>query len=299
MKQKRLFLLLFLACAVVAWSRPDWKTIEVDGTEREYLVELPPDLTTPRPLVVVFHGGGGNARQARNSSGFSRLVKSGYIVVYPNGTNGHWQVGMKDHPKYDASIDDPKFISRLLDQLSSLYPVDDKRVYATGASNGGMMSHLVGIELSQRFVAIAPLIGGITSDMEENFRPSNEVSVLIIQGTADPLVPYEGGPVTIGRKKWGQLMPTEDAAAMWAEHNGCEASITEQLPDTTDDECRVERTTWPKGKNGSEVILYKVIGGGHTSPGGVQYLPEKVIGTVCRDVDAVEVIEKFFQKHQR
>jgi len=300
MKVKKIILLLLVvACALVAWSRPDWQTIEVDGAAREYLLDLPSDLTKPCPLIVVFHGGGGNAGQARRSSGFSRLADSGYILVYPNGTNGHWQVGMTDHPKYDASIDDARFISLLLDRLESEYPVDSNRVYATGASNGGMMSHLVGIELSDRFVAIAPMIGGITSEMEKSFPPPNEVSVLIIQGTDDPLVPYEGGPVTIGRRKWGRLLPTEQAAIMWAEHNRCGSARTEQLPDTIEDECRVELTTWDGGKDGSEVLLYKVIGGGHTAPGGMQYLPESVIGTVCRDIDAVDVIEEFFRRHHK
>ena len=92
MKVKKIILLLLVvACALVAWSRPDWQTIEVDGAAREYLLDLPSDLTKPCPLIVVFHGGGGNAGQARRSSGFSRLADSGYILVYPNGTNGHWQ----------------------------------------------------------------------------------------------------------------------------------------------------------------------------------------------------------------
>ncbi|MCA9775380.1 MAG: esterase [Candidatus Eremiobacteraeota bacterium] len=300
MRTKRIpILLMVVACTLVVWARPDWKTVDVDGTQRDYLVDLPSDLTKPCPLVVVFHGGGGNARQARNSSGFSRLTESGYILVYPNGIKGHWQVGMTDHPKYDATVDDSHFISLLLDKLESEYPVDVNRVYATGASNGGMMSHLVGITLSDRFAAIAPMIGGITSEMEKSFPPPNSMPVLIIQGTADPLVPYEGGPVTIGRKKWGRLLSTEQAAKLWAEHNGCDAPHTDTLPDTVEDECRVERTTWAGGKNGSEVVLYKVIGGGHTAPGGMQYLPESVIGIVCRDMDAVDVIESFFRRHQR
>jgi polyhydroxybutyrate depolymerase len=297
----QIFIVGFLALTVtmVAVSRPDWNYVEVDGRQRQYLLVEPAEMDKPLPVAFVLHGGGGNARKA-SRMGFSALAKErGYLVVYPNAVNGHWQVEIKGHHKYDPSINDVKFMEKLLDELSEKYTIDPGRVYATGSSNGGMMSHRIGVELSARFVAIAPTIGGVTTPLAKRFPPPNNVSVLIIQGTDDPLVPYDGGPITVGKKTYGKLESTDRAVELWVEANGCGGPETTDLPDSIEDGCSVTKTVWSGGGDGSEVILYKVKGGGHTLPGGIQYLPERVIGKVCRDFQAVTTIADFFDKHTR
>ncbi len=291
--------LLLLVLVVVALARPNWRSIEVDGQKRHYLVAEPSSMEGPLPVLIFFHGGGGNAPMI-SRIGFSRLAEErGYLLVYPHAIRGHWQVGMTDHPKYDPNIDDLNFVQALLEQLKSQYSVDSSRIYAAGISNGGMMSHWVGAEFSEDFVAIAPVIGAIPQGLAERFAPKKQVSVLIMQGTEDPLVPYDGGPVTIGEKKWGSLLPTDEAAQLWADHNGCGQFEVENLPDPADDGCTIVLQRWSRADRNVEVLLYRVEGGGHTIPGGNQYLPVATIGPLCHDLDAVEVLGDFFDSHRR
>lgn len=123
--------------------------------------------------------------------------------------------------------------------------------------------------------------------------------VMIIQGTADPLVPYQGGAVGRRRRARGHVVSTEQAVRLWSDHNGCAPAVVAKLPDTTDDGCWVERFTHTGGRDGSEVVLYKVHGGGHTLPGGIQYLPKRLVGPVCRDFNGVDAIADFFDRHHR
>jgi polyhydroxybutyrate depolymerase len=121
--------------------------------------------------------------------------------------------------------------------------------------------------------------------------------VLILQGTTDPLVPYRGGAVAFGR---GRIIDTEEAARRWARLNGAEAEPrSTPLPAPGKDHCGGLRLTYPGGRDGSEVVLVRLDGGGHTWPGGTQYLPEGLVGRVCRDFSATSVIWEFFRAHPK
>lgn len=291
---------LILLTTVLVWSRPKWIEIQMGEHTRRYYVTEPRNPESAMPVLFIFHGGGGNARQA-SRMGFAKLArKSGYLLVYPDGVDGHWNDGRSNHPKFDPTLDDVGFVRLILEELQQQYPVDKKRIYAVGPSNGGMMSHMVGMELSDKFCAIAPLIGAIPQELVPKFQPKEPVSVLIIQGTLDPLVPYNGGEVTVGRKRHGQVASTDRAVELWREHNKCEdEGVTTSMPDPKDDGCKTTKTVWSGGKDGTEVILYRVEGGGHTVPGGTQYLPKSLIGVVSRDFNAVDEIEAFFARHSK
>ena len=135
-----------------------------------------------------------------------------------------------------------------------------------------------------------------------DFAPRAPLSVLIIHGTADPLVHYAGGPITLprGRQRAGVLGVIE-TARLWAAHNGAELPpIVEPVADAaSDDGCRVQRIRHPGGRDGTDVVIYRLDGGGHTWPGGIQYLPARVVGRVCRNIDATSVIWDFFAAHPR
>jgi polyhydroxybutyrate depolymerase len=279
------------------------RTIEVGGLLRTYLIHVPPSLPVdkPAPLVCVFHGGGGDAEGTERLTHFSSLAdKEGFLVVYPEGVDKHWNDG-RDGPatKKDKDIDDGAFIAALLDALEKEFKINPKRVYATGISNGGIFSHYLGATLADRFAAIAPVVGGLADPFHEKFAPKKPVSVLVMQGTKDPIVPYEGGEIKPGRR--GKIIATDDAIQKWVKHNECAAKpVEDDLPDKDpDDGCTVKRFTHGKGKDGTEVVFYKIEGGGHTWPGGTQYLPERVIGKVCRDFDATAVIWEFFKAHPK
>ncbi len=292
MKKLYILVALFLLLLILlpAWG---FESLEVDGRERRYLLSVPDPMPETVKLLLVFHGGGGSARQASRLGERTRAVR-GFVVVYPDGDGRRWNDGRE----FEGDLaDDVSYIEALLDHLETVFPVEPGRVYATGASNGAMMSHRLGIELSSRFAAIAPMIGGIPLPLAPDFAPSHPLSVLIVQGTEDPLVPYSGGPITLPNRTRPGIVSTDRAIELWTAHNGCRYLGQEKLPDLSDDLCTVEKFSWGKGRRNSEVILYKVIGGGHTVPGGVQYLPERVIGRVCRDFDAIEVVREFFLRH--
>jgi polyhydroxybutyrate depolymerase len=278
------------------------RTVQVDGKDRRFLVSVPQvSKEEEMPVLFVLHGGGGSAR-GTSRLGFSRLSEErGFLVVYPDGIESHWNDGRVDQVVEwpDGRPDDVKFIATLLATLEKEYPVDKKRVYATGLSNGAMMSHRLAMEMSDRFAAIAPVIGSIPAVRAREFRPTHPVSVLIIQGTADPWMPYDGGQITAGGTTRGAVLSTDEVVETWVLHNKCKDPVMDTLEDKADDGCRVERTRYSGGAEDTEVVLYKVIGGGHTMPGGDQYLPKRVIGPVCHDFDGIDVIGEFLSRHDR
>ncbi len=278
------------------------QAIDVGGIRRTYVLHVPPALpSTAVPLVFILHGGGGTGRQIERATRFSDIAdRAGFIAVYPDGIGRSWNDGRGD-PHITAQrerIDDVAFIAALIGALSQRYRVDSRRVYVTGISNGGFMSQLLAARLSSRIVAIAPVAAGMGPTVAASLRPDQPVSVLVINGTADPLVPYGGGPVARNR---GTTIPTEEIIMKWAAANRCAAApASTYLPDVdATDRSRIKVTTYAGCAQRTEVVLYTIEGGGHTWPGGTQYLPARLIGPVNRDIDATDVIWKFFANHPR
>jgi polyhydroxybutyrate depolymerase len=175
--------------------------------------------------------------------------------------------------------------------------VDPRRIYATGISNGAVFSHYLAAHLAPRIAAIAPVVGGVADPPDAWLHPAQAVSVLILQGTTDPLVPYRGGAIAFGR---GRIIDTEEAARRWARLNGTAPEPrSSALPAAGKEHCGGLRLTYSGGRDGSEVVLVRLDGGGHTWPGGAQYLPERLVGRVCRDFDATALIWEFFRTHPK
>ena len=241
--------------------------------------------------------------------GFSRFVdfhslaaSEGFLVAYPNALDKNWSDGRTETiPKYEylAKVDDVKFLTNVIDDIAATLPVDSRRVYATGASNGGFMSQYLAVKASDRIAAIGPVIAGLSEAVAASFSPALPVSVMAINGEADPLVPYTGGEVHFFKVKRGRTIGIEEAAKKWILFNACSTTPTvEQLPDLApDDGCKAERRNWTGGKNNTGVTLIKIAGGGHTWPGGSQYLPAFAIGRTCRDFSATRLIWDFFKAH--
>jgi polyhydroxybutyrate depolymerase len=183
--------ILFLLNTSISFAKQDRqrRTLMHRGIERSYILRLPDDIwesSENMPLLLVLHGGSGNGRNAEKWTGFTdKAKKEGFIVVYPEGTRRKgrllriftWNAGHCCGPAMHNRIDDIGFIDTLLDELIANYPVDSKRIYVTGGSNGGMMSHRLGIALSHRFAAIAPVIATVFGDEPQ---PKNPVSAIMI-----------------------------------------------------------------------------------------------------------------------
>lgn len=282
------------------------QSIDFGGLTRTFRVFVPePDAPRPLALVFVLHGGGGTGiGMARmTGGGFHGLAeRDGAIIVYPDGVDRQWNDGRRDFKSraHSENIDDVGFISALIDRIAADHTVDLNRVYATGISNGGMMSFRLGCGLSERLAAIAPVAANMPADLIRECAPAAPVSVLVTNGTDDPLIPFGGGHVGIPGRSRGLVASADDSLAFWARHNGCAAAQVEPLPDhAPGDRTRVERAVWSNCGGGVSVTLNKIIGGGHTWPGGQSGLPETIVGRVSQELDGVQEIWAFFMRQRR
>lgn len=276
-----------------------------DGRNRTYNVYVPQSLSQFESvaLVLVLHGGGGTGEgmEKLTLSRFHDLAeRDGFIVVYPDGVENHWNDGRElQDTAFRENIDDVGFIAALIDELSTQYPIDTRRVYATGISNGGMMSYRLACELSERIAAIAPVVASISPAVAADCTPSRLIPVLIMNGTDDPLVKIEGGERDVLGRSIGRILSLDENVALWMEHNGCQPPPTIQmLPDTDrDDGTRVRLESYAGCAAGGALEVYVIEGGGHTWPDGFQYFDEWLIGRTSHDVDASAIIWSFFGQY--
>lgn len=278
------------------------RTITAGGRQRTYLLYLPPAAArrTPMALLFVLHGGGGTGQRMSSFTGFSGLAdRHGFAVVYPDAVDRNWNDGREAQQirAQHEEIDDVAFFAAMIDALSKELPVDPDRIYATGISNGGFMSQLLAVRLSHRLAAIAAVAAGMAPSVAEQ-PPKEPISVLVMNGTEDRLVPYRGGDVVGNR---GKTIATDKIVQKWKVHNQCaEGPVATVLPDKDpSDGTTVTQVTYTRCARGTEVVLYTIEGGGHTWPGGAQYLPARIVGRVSRDISATEVIWQFFARHPR
>jgi polyhydroxybutyrate depolymerase len=236
--------------------------ILVDGVARNYLLHVPGDLLSgkPAPLVLVFHGGGGHDW---NMPGFTH---------------------------FDDLADQESFLERW-------HSIDAHRVYATGISNGGFFSNRLACDLADKIAAIASVAATMPKLLVADCKPSRAVSVLYMQGTEDPLVPINGGPIGfVGGRKRGENISLADSAKFWCDTDRISSGPqVKDLPDRFDDGTHVRREIWTGGKDDTEVNVYTIEGGGHTWPGGPQYLPKIVVGRTSQNLNATRTIWEFFQ----
>ncbi len=276
------------------------RTLVHDGLDREYLLYTPRlarRLPGDRPLVLVLHGGGGTHRGTVQNTRrkFHQLAdRHGFYVVYPNAVDKTWDFGEgKVSQALDRRIDDLGFFSLLLDRLSAELPIDPGRVFATGISRGGQASYFLACKMGERIRAIASVAMPLPAFLEDDCRRGPPVGVAVLNGTEDPLVPYDGGQITLFRQQRGRVLSTDATVRLWLERNGCSADSESSTIDETDDQTRVVRTSWTDCA-GAAVVRYRIEGGGHTWPSGGQYLPKSLVGRVTREIDgAVEAWEFF------
>ena len=315
------FLFLLLLFVVGPWNVTNARSlgqsdsscsILVGSLNRTYLLHFPnsPDHSGPFPLLLVLHGAGGTGRGMVRLTGakFDTLAdQDAFIVVYPDGIGKRWNDERSaDEARdraHEKNIDDVGFIAHLIDFLVVHHNADPNRVYVTGISNGAIMSFRLACELPDKIAAIAPVDGGIPVNGLSRCTPDKPVSVLAINGTKDPLVHWEGGEVTgpFGYKKLGRVLSPLQTVEFWVARDHCSLQADSTLlPDVDpDDGTRVTKYEYRDGKQNSRVDLYAVRGGGHTWPGGEQYLPAWIVGKTSRDINACVIIWDFFRNQIR
>jgi polyhydroxybutyrate depolymerase len=271
------------------------RQLRVDGLLRSYSVHIPPSYNphTPVPVVLVFHPAMMNGNMMAGFCGLNETAdRGGFVVVYANGTGStpvflYWNAG----GVRGRVVDDVAYTDKLLDDLTSVVNVDSKRVYATGMSNGAMMCYRLAAELSQRIAAIAPIAGTMAI---EDCQPIRPVSVLHFHGTKDGLVLF-GGPDERTPKNL-TFLSVESTIRAWVKANGCpKVPVTAAVGHLQGDGTSVRCTEYGPGKQGAEVILYTIEGGGHTWPGRDPRL--RFLGKSTRAISANDLMWEFFQKH--
>jgi polyhydroxybutyrate depolymerase len=286
---------LAAATAVGASAATIERQLRIGASERRYEIDLPTrhDRERPLPVVIVFHGGGGAADSVRRQSRMSAKGEAeGFIVVYPQGSGGiagklkTWNAGTCCGHAMQQRVDEIAFVAALLDDLQATVAVDRSRIYATGISNGGMMAYEVACALADRIAAIAVVAGEMTA--LDRCRPLRAVPVLVIHGSADRNLPFEGGP---GAKALAvhEVRSVASAVDFWRRHNGCAASPAIEQSGA------VRRSRYQPCAAGSAVELIAIDGGGHSWPGGERLA--RFLDPPSSALDASDEIWRFFAGH--
>ena len=290
----------------LSFDKPsEQKTINItfDGVARNFIVYLPSGYNNSgkMPLIFAIHGGSGTPEGMINIANFKTIAdRDKVVLVYPEGVQKNWNDGRPTAPN-QLGINDVGFFNQMCDYMINNYSVDEKKIYATGISNGGFMSTRLGCELSNRIAAIAVNAATIeATTIAPNCKPNRPVPALYIHGTTDPLVPFLGGQITAGGTAGGTILSHFQVIEKWVALNGCNSTPTiTDLPDIANDGTTIKQRVYSGGANGSEVVSYVVLNGGHTWPQGYQYLNEAIIGKTSQDMNACEVIWTFFKRFSR
>lgn len=258
-------------------------SLRYDGADRSYLLQLPAGLdpARPVPLLVALHGGGGHAAIMADEARYGlagKAAREGFVVVFPNGHSrfprgrlATWNAGGCCGSARDSGSDDVGFIRALVAELRGRLPIDPQRIFATGMSNGGMMSYRLACEAADLFRAIAAVAG--TEALAE-CRPSRPVSVLHIHARDDGLVRFDGGigeAAVRDRSKMMDFVSVPETVSRWVSRNDC---ALPPRPSLAGPGARCE--TYAGCQSGTVVRLCVTEDGGHSWPGG---------GTVRRGAD--------------
>lgn len=273
----------------------------IKGLQRSYVLYIPQGLKPGAPLLFMFHGSGGDGASTREVTGYGFDVladKDKFVVAYPDGVETTWNDCRKASPQpaHVMNIDDESFIDSIIAQTAKDYGIDTKRVFAAGHSNGGQLAYRLALERPKEFAGIAAISASIpTPDNLSCTKSDIAIPAMVINGTSDPINPFNGGMVTLGPfTKLGNVTSTRATAEYFAKIDGQTGQpVTTTLPHhDMRDPTSVQRISW--GTPGKPpVVMYQVNLGGHVVPNPNYQYPE-VLGRQTKDLDAPAAIWDFF-----
>jgi polyhydroxybutyrate depolymerase len=295
-------------------------TISIDGMNRTFQCHLPVGYRSLKnmPVVLVFHGLQLNGSLMMFISQFNPISdKNGFVVVYGDGVGKAWDDG-----RGGRGVDDIAYVCKVIDKVATTVSVDKRRVYACGISNGGYFSQLLACAIPDRLAAIGVVGSTLTQQAANQCHSNRSMPIMFFLGTNDPLIAWGSsgagtasgelgeladmvgiskiGGVESALARYGGLLPVPEVIDFWTGHNHCSSShpYSTMEPDRDPkDGTRVRKESW--GSSGSEVVLYRIEGGGHTWPGGFPYASSGFAGKISQDINASELMWQFFRTHSR
>ena len=280
----------------------DERQLTVNGVNRTYFLNVPTNRPANPALVLAFHGGPSSGEKFSRRTQLEPVSnRHGFILVFPNST-GYWHDGRRETGN---SRNDLMFVEGIIDDLQARYSIDRERVYATGASNGGMFTLRIGCELGHLIAAVAPVIASFPADYVNQCRPAKPIPILMINGTEDRFIKWQGGEIPKGGRKGagGRTVPVLQTFQFWQQNNRCskETSVTGVPDRDPSDATRSELMEFRACSPRAPVRLIRVNGGGHTWPGiarsgARKRIADRIAGLTSTDFNAGEEIWQFVSR---
>jgi polyhydroxybutyrate depolymerase len=279
-------------------------SFEVNGRMRSYFAVIPETADKQAralPAVIVLHGAFSNGRTIQKELGLDRQgAREGFITIYPDGIGFGWNDGRKRNWRGSMQTppDDVGFLTELARRLAERGVIDGHRVYVAGVSIGGMMAYRLACDAPDQFAAAAAVIANMPADIVKNCNPGRNIPLIVMNGTNDPMMPYNGGGIGFDHLQ-GQVLSTPDTMLFWAHNNGCEPEPrVSEIPGPPERNTKAVLQEW-RNCNGGEVALVKLEGGGHRIPSPDHRwrpLMDTFLGKQNKDLSAPDVLWEFFRR---
>jgi len=301
-------IMLLLACRKEVTTPPGdneagtyTDSLTLDGHARTFIITLPEGWNNQAlPLVFVLHGGGGTADGTEKLTGFKAIaLREKFILVYPQGIEKSWNDG-RSTTANQMGVNDTAFFRLMIERISSKYKVNNKMIFCTGISNGGFMTSTLAWTMSNFFAACASDAATIDSVIVKSNKHPSPVSMMYMHGTLDWIVPIEGGTASIGEASGSVFLSHANAVNTWVKIDNINSvPVINTIPDNARDGTSIIKSEYTNGSNETSVVSYIIENGGHTWPGGLQYLPEALVGKTTKNLNASETIWAFFKSHPK
>jgi len=300
------FLIIFIALPANSGTF-NKKNIIVNKIKRSYITKFPNNYDTDKkiPLIIALHGNGSNWKKFNRVTTRNTLEKEAnrndMLLIFPEGKDNHWSDGREKHSPAQQKYDDVKFISELIDLAIDKYNVNPDKVFVTGMSNGGFMAIRLAIELTEKISAVVSVSAQMSLKIQF-LQLDKPISFMLINGTDDPIVPYHGGEMKPFKfsKSRGKVLSSTQTINYFVENNKCKKPAVSSSQDHNKfDMTTLDITEYKECNDNTHVTLIKINGGGHTWPGGRQYLPAGLIGHLSKEVNASKLLVDFFLANSR